>query len=141
MKKELDKLYFGVVMYPLSYGNKEQAKTLTAYNLFSFARVQWAVASYASKTPEEKKKIKDPLFYCFSSVWSRCEFELVVCPWGGLGDDDKATEVGTKVDIYELYVKPNAEYLLSLVNSVSPSSAKAYLREWKKTHRWEAPTL
>lgn len=134
-KTQLDKLYFGIRLYPLSYGSRDEARSLTTYNLFDFARVQWAVASYAAKAPEEKEKIEDPLFYCFSSVWSRCEFEFVVCPWGSLDNDDKAVEVGTKMDVYEMYVKPNAKHLMELVNSVSQHSAKTYLRGWRKAHK------
>lgn len=133
-KVSLDKLYFGIRLYPLSYGSSSK-RELATYNLFDFAKVRWSVASYAAKAPEEKKKIENPLFYCFSSVWSRCEYEFVVCPWGGLGNDDRAVEVGTKVDIYKMYVEPNAEHLMELVDSVSVSSAKKYLAEWRKAHK------
>ena len=134
-KTQLDKLYFGIVLYPLSYWSKEKKEKLTTYNLFDFGRVKWSVASYASKTEEEKREVADPLMYCFGSVWSRCEFEYVICPWSGINNNDKAVEVGTKVDVYKMYVEPNAEYLMSLVGSVSQSSAKAYLSAERKRRR------
>lgn len=133
-KTKLSALYFGVKLPSLNYDSRSKREFVT-YNLFGFAKVQWAVASYVAKTPEEKKKIENPLFYCFSSVWSRCEYEFVVCPWGSLDNDDKAVEVGTKVDIYGMYVEPNAEHLMELVDNVSVSSAKKYLTEGRKRYK------
>ena len=131
MKKKLDALYFGVKLYPLSYSS-DQERELATYNLFDFARVKWSVAKYITMTDIERQNVSNPLMFCFGDVWSRCEFEFVVCPWGGTEEDAKITEVGTKVDIYKMYVEPNAEYLMELISSVSQSSAKAYLREERK---------
>lgn len=123
----LDKLYFGVVLYPLSYGSSQDRKP-TVYNLFDFGRVKWAVAKYVTMTPENKKKIEDPAMFCFGSVWGRTEFEFMVCPWPYL-EGDKIEDCGAKVDVYEMYVKPNIEHLMELVNSVSVNSAKKCLKE------------
>lgn len=133
-KIKIDDLFFGVVMYQMSYTSKEKQQ-LETYNLFDFNRVKRSVAIYVTMPPERKKKIENPLLFCFGDTWGRCEFEFVTCPWGGLNNDDKVTEVGKKVDIYRMYVEPNAELLMDLVSRVSLSSARAYLRELRKAYR------
>lgn len=41
----------------------------------------------------------------------------------------------TKVDVYEMYVKPNAGHLMDLVNSVSEAEAKRWLAEDNKRRK------
>lgn len=131
-KTNINDLYFGVKLYPLSFvsGRKKELQT---YNLFDFASVKWSVASYVAK--EKKETVSDPVLYCFGDVWSRTEFEFMVCPWGGLREEDKVVDKGTKMDVYAMFVEPNAELLMKMVNNVSVSSAKAYLKEWRKKWR------
>lgn len=133
-KAKLNDLYFGIKLYPLSYSSKDKLKELTTYNLFDFGRVKWSVAKYVTMSEEEKKALltRDPLLFCFGDVWSRCEYEFVVCPWGGLDENDKVSDVGIKVDTYEMYVKPNAKLLMDMVNSVTVNSAREYLRKDRK---------
>lgn len=132
-KTKIDDLYFGIKLYPMSYGDKAEKRKLATYNLFSFGRVKWSVARYITMPEKEKKALmSDPLVFCFGDVWSRCEYEFMVCPWGGLNENDKVVDVGMKVDTFEMYVKPNADLLMEMVNSVSVSSAKKYLSEERK---------
>ena len=134
-KIDINDLYFGIRLYSLSYSSKE-ARKLEIYNLFNFSRVKWSVARYVTMAEEEKKTLlSDPLSFCFGDTWGRCEYEFMVCPWGGLDNDDKVVDVGLKVDTFEMYVKPNAEYLMSLVNRVSVTSAKKYMSEERKRLR------
>ena len=134
MKKKIDinKLYFGVKLFPISYTSKSERNKLKTYNLFEFGRVKGSVAKYVTMTDKEKKSIlSDPLHFCFGDVRSRAEFEFTACPWP-YTDEMSISNSGVKVDTWSLYVEPNADYLMSLVNSVSPTSAKAYLRDERK---------
>ena len=133
MKKNINDLYFGIKLWPLSFSNINKVTQLEEHNLFDISKVKWSVAKYASLSKKEKENtINDPLVFCFSDVWARCEYEFVVCPWGGLDENDKVVDVGIKADIFEMYVKPNAKLLMEMINSVSVSSAKKYLAEERK---------
>ena len=138
-KISINDLYFGVVLSRMSYNSKEEGRGLEVYNLFNFGRVKHSVAVWAAMSDEKRKeKIArgtDPLRFCFGDVWSRCEYEFVVCPWGGADENDKVFDVGTKVDTYFMYVEPNRELLLDLVGRVTKSSAKAFLREYNRVYR------
>ena len=131
-KISLNKLYFGIKLYPLSYRSRDEQRELKTYNLFELSRVKWSVAKYATMNDKEKKSImSDPLHFCFGDVWSRSEFEFMVCPWP-YTEDDTIDGSGVKVDTWTLYVEPNKDLLMKMVNSVSVSSAKAYLRDERK---------
>lgn len=129
----INDLYFGIKLFPLSYSSRDKLKELTTYNLFSFGRVKWSVARYVTMSEKEKKSLLsgDPLLFCFGDVWSRTEFEFIACPWP-YTDEMTISNSGVKVDTFEMYVKPNADLLMKMVNSVSVSSAKKYLAEERK---------
>lgn len=134
-KTKLNDLYFGVKLYPMS-GSIGGKRNLVTYNLFGFGRVKWSVAKWVLMNEKERKSLwGDPLNFCFGDVWSRCEYEFMVCPWGGLDKNDKVTDVGIKMDTFEMYVKPNADLLMKMVNSVSKNSAREYLREERKLRK------
>ena len=134
-KININKLYFGVKLFPMSYPSKSKLDKLKTYNLFDFGRVKWSVARYVTMTDKERKSLmSDPVHFCFGDVWSRTEFEFVACPWP-YTDKDTIENSGVKVDTYQMYVEPNADYLMSLVNRVSPTSARMYLREERKRRK------
>lgn len=133
-KINLRDLYFGIMLYPMNTVSRNEK--LEVRNLFNSVRVLRSVARYVTMTDKEKKALSsDPLVFCFGDTWGRCEYEFVVCPWGGLGEDDRVSKVGTKMDTFEMYVRPNAELLMDMVNSVSVSSAKKYLAEERARYR------
>lgn len=131
---KLDDLYFGIKLMPLSYGTREEGISLKTYNLFELSRIKWAVARWVTMSDEEKKEITSPLHFVFGDVWSRAEFEFIVCPWP-YGDGEGVSDNGQKVDAYTMYVEPNAKLLMDMVNSVSVSSAKKYMAEWRKMYK------
>lgn len=133
-KISLDKLYFGVVMPAMGYHSREDKRRLDIYNLFGSSRVMFSVARWVTMPKKEREKVGNPLTFLFGDVWGRVEYEFIVCPWP-YAEEDTIDNSGVKVDIYQMYVKPNAEYLLSLVDKVSVSSAKRYLAEWRKVHK------
>ena len=134
-KTKIDDLYFGVKLFPMSYASKSELNKLKTYNLFEFGRVKWSVARYATMTDKEKKSIlSDPLRFCFGDVWSRTEFEFIACPWP-YTDEMTISNSGVKVDTWSLYVEPNADLLMEMVNSVSVPSAKKYLSEERKRRK------
>lgn len=126
-------LYFGVRIPKMSYSSSEERNQLETINLFGTSRVLVSVAMWVT-WPESERKKHDFLRWCFSDVCARCEYEFIVCPWP-YKDDEAVENCGRKVDIYEMYVEPNADLLRDLVDRVSVSSAKAYLAEWRKTYR------
>lgn len=132
-KINLEKLYFGVVLYPMSWTSGVQRK-VRVYNLFDSFRVRHSVATYVLMNEDRKKQIKDPLSFCFSDTRGRTEWEFMVAPWP-YKEGDKVAEVGEKVDIYQMYVEPNRELLLDLVHRVTKSSAQKVISEHRKLHR------
>ena len=134
-KININKLYFGVKLFPMSYRSKSERDKLKTYNLFDFGRVKWSVARYVTMTDKERKSLmSDPVHFCFGDVWSRTEFEFIACPLP-YTDEMTISNSGVKVDTYEMYVEPNKDYLMSLVNRVSPTSARMYLREERKRRK------
>lgn len=126
-KVNLDELYFGIKLFSLSYANENERTTLKTYNLFDFSRVKWSVARYVTMSDKEKKTLlSDPLHFCFGDVWGRCEYEYLIRP---MVSDNKGE---VKTDVFQMYVEPNAKYLMSIVNRITKTSAQKYLREERK---------
>ena len=133
-KMKLDDLYFGVVMNPMSYTKYSDRNNLTTYNIFDSYRVKWSVATYVAMTAKKKAEVSDPLRFCFGDTWGRTEWEFIVCPWP-YTNEDTIDLVGKKVDIFSMYVEPNAELLMDLVNRVTKTSAKAWLKAEKERRK------
>lgn len=124
-KISIDSLYFGYRNYAMSYTRGEERKIETR-NLFGSTRVLRSVAIWVLM-PEKEKKEYDALSWCFGDVKGRAEYEFMMSPWVGGGEEQK-------VDIYKMYVEPNRELLLDLISRVTPNSAREYLREEKKRY-------
>lgn len=124
-KYNIDELDFGIMLYPMNY-TKGDERRLERHNLFASSRVKWSVARYVTMPLEERKQLTDPLHFCFGDTWGRCEYEFVVSPWIGGGED------GYKVDTFEMYVRPNRELLMEIIDRVSVTSAKKYLSQKRK---------
>lgn len=125
-KIKLTDLYFGYKNYAMSYTSGEERKVET-YNLFGSTRVLRSVAMWVLM-PEEEKKKHDLLSWCFIDVKGRAEYEFIMSPWVGGGEEQK-------VDIYQMYVEPNAKLLMEMINNVSINSAKRYLAEERKKYK------
>lgn len=125
-KIDLDKAYFGVKLFALNYSSYRERKIET-YNLFDFGRVRWSVARYVTMSEEERKgSLSDSLRFCFGDVAGRCEYEYTIRPMVGKEEDER------KIDVFQMYVEPNAEYLMSIVDRISVDSAQKYLREERR---------
>ena len=134
-KLNINKAFFGIQLFSLSYSSNTK-RELKTYNLFDFSRIKFSVASYITASGEFKKQyIRDPLHYCFGDVHHRCEFEFWIARWGGTTGEEKLKDEAEKIDIYDLYVVPNADLLMDIVNRISISSAKKYLSEERKRKR------
>lgn len=120
MKTNFNDLYFGVTTYdPFK-------KELRTWNLFDHYGIKRAVANWVLMSDDRKAEIENPLMYLFGDVWSRTEFECIICPWP-FHEEDTIEDSGTKVDVFTLYVQPNTDLLLDIVDNVSAKSA----REWR----------
>ena len=97
--------------------------------------MKWSVAKYITMTDKEKRQLlcKDPLAFCFGDVWSRSEYEFMISPWP-YHSGDKIEDYGHKIDIFEMYVRPNEKILMDIVYRISKTSAIEYISEWQK-HR------
>lgn len=119
----LNKAYFGVTTLE---NNK-----LRTWNLFDNLRVKWSVARYVAMSKEERKNlVSEPYRFCFGDVWGRCEYECVLLPWPSMNE-----KKALKVDVFQLYVEPNKDYLMEIVDSISVTSAKQYLREERNRYK------
>lgn len=128
----INDLYFGIVVEDANaMGTRDFLRT---QNLFQSSGVLWSVAYWVASDDAFKKE-HDLIDWCFSDVRSRCQYEFVVCPWGGSSGREIVGEVGIKVDTYRMYVKPNKAILEKMVNSVSLNSAKNFLKEYRKRMR------
>ncbi len=124
-KMEIDDLYFGVII-PTEVGGKVKYK---AQNLFGSVRVKTAVARWAIMTPIQRLNFTNPLFYLFGDTWGRAEWEFLTCPL--ITTTYKRERPLEKVDVYQMYVQPNAKLLLEMASSVSKRSAEQYLKRRK----------
>lgn len=124
-KIKITDLYFGYRNYAMSYSSKNGRQVETS-NLFGSARVLRSVALWVLM-PEEEKRRHDALSWCFMDVRGRAEYEFMMSPWVGSGEEQK-------VDIWTMYVVPNGELLVDLISRVTPTSARAYLREERKRY-------
>lgn len=131
---QLDELYFGIKLPPLSWKNRAEWERLETYNLFDCSRIKQSIAIYKTMGDEQRRELSSPLNFCFGDVWGRCEYEMVICPWP-IGNDETVSECGIKVDLFEMYVKPNKDYLMKLVDSVDEKDCKRYLKELRKLYR------
>lgn len=125
-KIKITDLYFGYRNYSMSYSSKNGRQVETS-NLFGSARVLRSVALWVLM-PEEEKRKHDALSWCFMDVRGRAEYEFMMSPWAGGGEEQK-------VDIWTMYVVPNGELLVDLISRVTPNSARVYLREERKKYK------
>lgn len=127
-KISINDLYFGIMLDQGSFCYPYEGPTFKVHNLFDSSRVKHSVALWVTMSEEKKDQIRNPLMWCFGDVFGHREYEFGVCP---LWEPDKAE----KMDIYRMYVEPNAELLMDMVNSVSLTSAKKYIAEVRKRNR------
>lgn len=110
-KMNIYDLYFGVAAISMGTGD------LRYYNIFNNIKVMRSVAFYIAKSPE----VEDPLRFCFGDLWGKVEYEMEV---RGMFQDQ-----WFKTDIYNMYIKPNREYLMDLIGKVSKRSAVQWLKD------------
>lgn len=116
--KSIKDLYFGCINYNFNTGRFEE------HNLFGSMRVLRAIATYRTHGKElEKSPSFNPLMYCFGDLWGHVEYEMMV---QGIFNDNSV-----KMSLWDMYVVPNAQLLMEMVNSVSVNSC----REWLKSHK------
>lgn len=114
-KIPLTSLYFGIRRY--NFNNKE----LEINNLFASTRVLHSIAKYLTLDDKILEGV-DPLSFCFGDTRGHVEYEFLA-----LGMFSDKLE---QVDTWTMYVVPNADYLMSLVNSVDKKDAKKWLEEY-----------
>lgn len=116
---KINNLYFGYVQFDPNTGR------LTRHNLFGDYRVMRNVARWVTLGEHRDTLSSDLLHFCFFETCGRAEYEFVIKPWTGKGEEQK-------VDIWTMYVMPNRMLLEDMVNSVSVNSARAWLKEQKR---------
>lgn len=107
----------------------ERNGQLKFINVFKHPNVAWWVAKWrTSKAFRDSYRQHDPFFCCFCDFWSRAEFELVV--QGFLSNDE-----GHKMDVYEMFLKPNKIAIWQIIESISVNSCREYLREFRAQNK------
>lgn len=132
LKKNINDLKFYVSRCKDIWSDKDKPE-IESFNLFDVPRVKLSVAHYVVRK-ERGEDVENPLFACFNDVWSRVQFEYIIVPFPFREDYD-IDKVGKKVDIYTMYVEPNKDLLMDMVNSVSLNSARKVIAEERK--RWK----
>lgn len=108
---KLNDAYFGI---KLIRGGK-----LVDANLFGSIRVLDSIACWKLMPKSTKRTLSsDLIHFCFGDTRGRYEYEMMVEPLIG-GEPQK-------VDIFQMYVLPNAKLLENIVKSISVSSAREY---------------
>lgn len=120
---DIDDLYFGCLNYNFNSGKMEK------FNLFQSFRVLESIAIYRTRQDElvDMNWLSgefDPLSFCFGDLRGHVEYEMQV---GGPFQDKTS-----KLSLWDMYVVPNADLLMSMVNSVSVESCKEWLKENKR---------
>ena len=118
---KLEDAYFGIML-----PNFNKKGKLGPANLFNSMRVLWSVALW--KTKPDVRENRDLIEWCFCDTRGRCEYDWVVSPWVGGGEDVE----GQKVDVYHMYVEPSRKILAEIVNNISVSSCRKWLRDCKR---------
>lgn len=120
---KLTDAYFGIT---LLNPNSPKPPELQIMNLFQSLRVLRSVAVYKTRKEELEKDLYkdrefDPLHFCFGDTQGRHEYEMLV-----KGAFDKDWRL---YDIYKMYIEPNRDYLLELVDKISVQSCEDWLKE------------
>lgn len=113
----INDLYFGIVMWDPNLG------IFREYNLFDSMRVLRSLAIYKIH-PELYTQFSDILFAIYGDTAGRVQYEFDI-------RDIFGKEEPVKMDVYRMFVEPNRDYLLSLVDSVTVASARKWLKEYK----------
>lgn len=116
---KLTEAYFGItILNPNS-----PAVELQAVNLFQSLRVLRSVAIYKTERERLEKDYGedfDALHFCFGDTQHRHEYEMLI---KGVFDKDWRL-----YDIYTLYILPNKELLLKIVEDIDIKSCKDWLK-------------
>lgn len=101
------------------------------FNVFSSTRILHNVATYRiGKFREHYKDEPERWFnWCFGDTWGRYEWEV------GFGDpflNNDGSWDGEKTDVYTLFLEPNKNLLKKMIDNVSVTSCKTWLREYRK---------
>lgn len=120
---DIKDLYFGCMNYDFN------RKEIVQYNLFGSMRVLRSIAIYRTRKDELEnddwyRDGFDPLRFCFGDLDGHVEYEMQV---GGAFEDETK-----KMSLWDMYVVPNADLLLSMVNNVSIESCERWLEENKR---------
>lgn len=121
-ENDIKDLYFGCLNFNFN------TKRFEEHNLFGSMRVLHSIAIY--KTRQEDLENNewhlgefDPLSFCFGDLRGHVEYEMQV---GQVFGDETL-----KMSLWDLYVVPNADLLMDMVNSISIESCERWLEENK----------
>lgn len=125
-KLKLKDLYFGCKNFD------SNTHSFEIQNIFGSMRVLHSIATYKvhGYTPLKENLTKEEykeslLSFLFGDLKHHVEWEMLI--------SSVLTRDGVvKTDIYSMYVMPNQDYLLGLVEKVSVSSCKKWLRDYNE---------
>lgn len=112
---KLDEAYFGITLINHS-GPTNGPTQFETYNIFDNIEVRRSICIYKVR----KIQVDDPLFFCFNSFWSRSQYEFYI--------SDGYRDI-VKKDAYSLFIEPNEEYLMKVVDIINLNDCKKWLKE------------
>lgn len=138
---DINDLEFQVTFPEMSWTKNERRLELTVGNIFDYGDAKkWIaediLAIHADKPTKRQQYLlkqierdtqEQRLFHYFGFCWSRVQWEMNI-------SRAFENEPSEKICVFDLFLRPNASLLLSMIDSVSVRSAKKYLRDWRKTH-------
>lgn len=114
------------------------------FNLFNNTRVKRSVALFVTAKKSKKKtknqeyinerceNLDNIISWCFVDYLCRAQYEFKVKDGKIVGGVFDNRVDGEKSDVYTMFVLPNAEKLLELIEQVTYSSARRWLAEDNK---------
>lgn len=137
----IDELEFIITRPEMSWTKGEKTLDLVRENIFDCHDVKKAIAEdivamHAEKPTRTQQYFLDQmkketpeqrLLHYFGFCWSRVQWEMNL-------SRAFTSEPCEKICTFDLFLRPNAKLLLSMIDSVDLKSAKKYLKQWKKEH-------
>lgn len=123
---KINDLYFGCKNYNFN------TRSFEIQNIFGSMRVLHSIAMYKvhgytpfKENPTKEEYKESLLGFLFGDLKYHVEWEMLI-------SSVFARDGVVKTDIYSMYVVPNQDYLLRLVEKVSVSSCKKWLRDYNE---------
>ena len=105
-RKEKNYSSFNLEYYVLLYRDKEPHY----FNIFNNVKVENELMSIKEDHPRHEELVERLASIFMYSFWSKSEYEFIISPWFGKGEDEK-------IDVWD-QIYPNLELIANMVEHV-----------------------